>query len=58
MQIFTKPSTPNDHKAQTPAIKSKVRLILDHQKAFTEFLEAKEHADKLCGPEGLIFPKK
>ena len=46
-----------NEKSTDTFIKSKVQIAPDHQRAFTEFLEAKEHADKLAALKDAFFQK-
>jgi hypothetical protein len=46
-----------DPKATDTAIKSRVAVDPKHQKAFTEWLEAKEHADRLAALKDSFFQR-
>jgi len=46
-----------NEKSTDTFIKSKVQITADHQKAFTEYLEAKEHADKLGHLKDAFFQR-
>ena len=47
----------NDPKATDTAIKSRVSIDSGHQQAFTEWLEAKEHSDRLGALKDSFFQR-
>jgi len=47
----------NSERATDTYIKGQVQVAPDHQKAFTEWLEAKEHADRLAALKDSFFQR-